>query len=84
MNEIKRDITTPEEGYIALAREIIECAAKDFKAGILSGDKSKKDMNEKFFHSPVFVKLSLGVVDPEVAVEILTKEAERCRTSGST
>ena len=77
MGEIKREVYTPEEGYLRLAGEVVRGAFRSYVAALITGDKERIKRCEWWFRKGPFDALTLGEIDPEYIIEMARKEADR-------
>lgn len=75
MGEIKREVYTPEEGYLRLAGEIVRGAFRSYVSALVTGDRMRVESCERWFRKGPFDALTLGEIDPEYIIEMAKKEA---------
>lgn len=74
--EIRKEVHTAEEGYIALAGKIVEMARLELKTALITKNKRKIKMSEEWFRGRWFQILTLGLIDPEFVIERTRKEVQ--------
>lgn len=75
MYNLANEVTTPQEGYEALAAYTVKKAAEEYREALITGDQMLIDTNERFFRSDRF-RIFGGDVDPEYIIERIREEAD--------
>lgn len=78
--DIRRSVTTPEEGYIALAAFIVLQAIKDYQSAFRRKDRMAIDTLERWFYGPEFKMWS--DLDPDYIVATARAKVRRTENRG--
>lgn len=74
MTDIRGDISTPEEGYEALAMTLIMEVCKDYRSALVMRDKRMIERCEAFFRSRQFSIYTQGKVDPDYLMDAVRRD----------